>query len=75
MQELYLERKEKRNGKRKSSIHSRWSTNRLSKKLVKEGKTFLSIMKEVTDDGLLAAGIDYSEIKTKQNQPCWSICW
>ena len=29
----------------------------------KEGKTFLSIMKEVTDDGLLAAGIDYSEIQ------------
>lgn len=29
----------------------------------KEGKTFLSIMKEVTDDGLLAADIDYSEIQ------------
>lgn len=29
----------------------------------KEGKSFLSIMKEVTDDGLLAAGIDYSEIQ------------
>lgn len=29
----------------------------------KEGKSFLSIMKEVVDDGLIATGIDYSEIQ------------
>ncbi len=29
----------------------------------KEGKTFMSMMREVVDDGLAAAGLDYEEIK------------